>query len=303
MPSSLPPSRFPRHNAVTGNIWVKGDSKRLYLKTQQTPLGWVCLKTGELHPDENVNATTLHRAVQKWHHENNRKQLKTTLNGAPFPVHAIPLTKNDDLANNRPGKNVTQQARMTRHGLTKQYLNETIGKHHPARDDTIWDAGAEGERLTGKELQKLPTGWEVLHSVPVGGNGADIDHVIIGPSGVFTANTKHHPKRHLMNTADGLFVDSEPVDYVTKSLIETERATRLLTRAARNPTVTRPLIVVTCATLTHHPMKQQAVPVLLTTELTGWLLTQPTLLLPAHVAYLYAVARNRNTWTHTRCSQ
>ena len=32
--------------------------------------------------------------------------------------------------------------------------------------------------------------WHVIHSVP-SEKGADIDHVVIGPAGVFTLNTKN----------------------------------------------------------------------------------------------------------------
>jgi len=32
----------------------------------------------------------------------------------------------------------------------------------------------------------------VLDSIPVGDNGSDIRHLVIGPAGVFSLNTKHH---------------------------------------------------------------------------------------------------------------
>jgi len=48
-------------------------------------------------------------------------------------------------------------------------------------------------------LRRSPR-WRVLHSVPLrdarGAVRGDIDHVLIGPPGVVTINTKHHPPRH-----------------------------------------------------------------------------------------------------------
>ncbi|MBG6212216.1 hypothetical protein RCH23_000129 [Cryobacterium sp. CAN_C3] len=41
-------------------------------------------------------------------------------------------------------------------------------------------------------LSKLGPEWTVLHAVPVGSGSSDIDHVVIGPAGVFTINTKNH---------------------------------------------------------------------------------------------------------------
>jgi len=60
-------------------------------------------------------------------------------------------------------------------------------------DERAWRVGAKGEEKVGKELTKLPDGWHVLHAVQVSDAGTDIDHVVIGPAGVFTLNTKRHP--------------------------------------------------------------------------------------------------------------
>ncbi|WP_214367037.1 nuclease-related domain-containing protein [Pseudonocardia sp. H11422] len=70
--------------------------------------------------------------------------------------------------------------------------------------ERAWRVGAAGERITARHLRRLtdpwwarltdrPTRWDVLHAVPVGDQGADIDHVVLGPAGVATVNTKHHP--------------------------------------------------------------------------------------------------------------
>jgi len=55
-----------------------------------------------------------------------------------------------------------------------------------------WYRGALGEAAVGRLLEKLPEGWTVLHAVPVGKGDSDIDHVVIGPGGVFTINIKNH---------------------------------------------------------------------------------------------------------------
>lgn len=51
-----------------------------------------------------------------------------------------------------------------------------------------WQEGAFGEAATAKQLQRLPSGWEVLHDL---GNGDfNFDHVVVGPPGVFLLNSK-----------------------------------------------------------------------------------------------------------------
>ncbi len=55
-----------------------------------------------------------------------------------------------------------------------------------------WRIGAEGERLTGRALQKLPAPYRVFHDLPMPRSKANIDHVVIGPTGVFTVETKNY---------------------------------------------------------------------------------------------------------------
>jgi hypothetical protein len=53
--------------------------------------------------------------------------------------------------------------------------------------------GMRGERMVGQELEKLrPIGYEVFHDVVT--DTGNIDHVLIGPGGVFTVETKARSK-------------------------------------------------------------------------------------------------------------
>jgi hypothetical protein len=54
------------------------------------------------------------------------------------------------------------------------------------------DRGATGEEHVGGLLQPLSThGWHVVHDASLG--HGNVDHILIGPSGVFTVETKSHP--------------------------------------------------------------------------------------------------------------
>jgi hypothetical protein len=61
--------------------------------------------------------------------------------------------------------------------------------------------------VVGARLDRLPDGWCVLNAIPVGDRGADIDHLVIGPGGVFTLNTKHHPKGKVWVAENALLVN------------------------------------------------------------------------------------------------
>lgn len=49
--------------------------------------------------------------------------------------------------------------------------------------------GAAGEEAVAKELDKLPDGWFVVNDVRVG--ESQIDHIVLGPKGIFCIETKH----------------------------------------------------------------------------------------------------------------
>jgi hypothetical protein len=54
------------------------------------------------------------------------------------------------------------------------------------------DRGATGEEQVGALLDELAgRGWRVIHDVNLG--RGNVDHILIGPAGVFTIETKSHP--------------------------------------------------------------------------------------------------------------
>ena len=65
--------------------------------------------------------------------------------------------------------------------------------------------GAEGERRTNRSLQKLPD-YTVLHDRKIPGSKANIDHIAVGPGGVFVIETKHYEGRVTV-TGDDLLVN------------------------------------------------------------------------------------------------
>jgi hypothetical protein len=56
----------------------------------------------------------------------------------------------------------------------------------------LFEQGAEGEATTARALEALPPGWKVMHDMRWPGRRlANVDHVLIGPSGIFVIDTKN----------------------------------------------------------------------------------------------------------------
>ncbi|HEY0737522.1 MAG TPA: nuclease-related domain-containing protein [Herpetosiphonaceae bacterium] len=61
-----------------------------------------------------------------------------------------------------------------------------------ARDVAIKRSGAAGESVLPQLLRSLPDSYTLLNGVPVPGWRADIDHVLVGSTGIWAIEAKHH---------------------------------------------------------------------------------------------------------------
>lgn len=69
------------------------------------------------------------------------------------------------------------------------------------RDHGSWARGAEGEEIVGGILESLVgDGWQVIHDVSFG--RGNIDHIVVGPGGLFTVETKSRRGRLLLDNLD-----------------------------------------------------------------------------------------------------
>ncbi|HMH94207.1 MAG TPA: nuclease-related domain-containing protein, partial [Streptosporangiaceae bacterium] len=132
----------------------------------------------------------------------------------------------DDLAANKPGSAALARSReLRRERPLLTTAADLLGFRSAAR---LFAIGAKGERIVGRRLDRWAArdGWHVLHAVPVGRHGADIDHVVIGPFGVVTINTKATGTSVWVGQY-GMRRGGTTVDYLRKSRAERTRAGRL----------------------------------------------------------------------------
>jgi hypothetical protein len=74
------------------------------------------------------------------------------------------------------------------------------------------EAGAEGEHITGQILRALhPEGYLMRHSIDVPGEERPIDHVVVGPTGLFVIESKYYVE-DVHPVGGRLFGDGTPLD-------------------------------------------------------------------------------------------
>lgn len=161
-------------------------------------------------------------------------------------------------------------------------------------DERASNRGANGELVSGWWLGRLPEGWHVINEVPVGDAGANVDHVVVGPSGVFTINTKNLSGKVWVGPKSILY-NRRSTDFLPRASAEARRASRLLAAAVGRPVDVRGVLAILCDDWT---IKQRPAEVYVdaTRGVKDWMVRQPVVLRSSEVLELAAAASRPRTW-------
>lgn len=159
-----------------------------------------------------------------------------------------------------------------------------------------WYRGALGEIAVGRILAELGPEWLVLHAVPVGTGSTDIDHVLVGPAGVFTVNTKNHSGQSVWVAGRTLMVAGKKTRHLYNAAHEASRASKLLSAAVGAAVdVTGVVVIVAPKTVTIKAAPEQ-VAVVTERELLRWLMRRRQVLGPGQVSRIATAAVLARTW-------
>lgn len=163
---------------------------------------------------------------------------------------------------------------------------------HP--DARGWYRGALGEVEVVGEFALLGKEWTVLHAIPLRSSASEIDHLAIGPGGVYAITTRNLTGRRVIVRGGSLRIDGSPTDHLREARDEAERAAKALGKALDCPAEVRPVIVVIGPASTSR--RPASVTVLESSEVAGWLVSQPAVHSDAAVARIAEAAQRRTTW-------
>lgn len=175
-------------------------------------------------------------------------------------------------------------------------LARLFGRSPLSDDSRPWYQGALGERRVAQRLEALGDEWTVLHSVPIGERGSDIDHVVVGPPGLFTINTKFHDDARIWVASRRILVNGQSTDHLRNARFEAQRVARLMTTATGAPVTATPIIAIVGARDITFKERPADVIVLREGELTRWLKRRRSTLEPTDRERLAASVIRRETW-------
>lgn len=161
--------------------------------------------------------------------------------------------------------------------------------------------GADGEEKVAAQLAKLickDPRWRALPGIEVGGWGRGIDHLVIGPGGVFTASAKHLREARVWVSGTTFLVDDRKQPYVWHARHEAARAARLLTAACGAPVRVEGLIVTVNARDLVVKSQPEGVSVVPRMQVARWLRRHGDIQSQETVDAVYEAARRSTTWRH-----
>jgi hypothetical protein len=182
--------------------------------------------------------------------------------------------------------------------VSKQSLLRRIFGASPLTADTrsLFQA-ALADAAVGTALDALEPEWVIVHAVPVSPGSTTLDHLAVGPGGVFVIETRSHSGQAVWASHRTFMVAGIRFPHIRNMEYEMGRVERLLGATSNTAVeVSGILAVVEPKSLTVR-QKHRDVAVLASSELAQWLHDQRRVLSDSDVQHIGAAAETLITWT------
>ena len=177
-----------------------------------------------------------------------------------------------DSTTSSPGQQT--HLRMNRRPVTALL---TTAKRLSSRTERAEHAAMKEEQRISLELDDLPAGWFVLHSLDIDPDGGarHVDHVAIGPGGMFMIYVEHQPGAKVWISEHTVTINGRDSDHLRQARFEARRASGRLTEACgRDVTVQSVLMLIGAATM-QTLSRPAEVHVRTQHDIRDWLCKQP----------------------------
>jgi hypothetical protein len=197
--------------ALVVQRWQRNGQHRLYVKDTDTraQLGYYDVRTGRLSVKDDARSYEIVSVLRPF-------LSGSVPDGIAHLMPQYPATPEEILAETESYETFSASATRPR----------PRGVHRPS-----WPRGTKGERVVGRRLTRLGRdGWDVLRAVSEQGSD-EVDHLVVGPPGVFTVSTLHHRGARIRVGGQVVWVDDAIREYLRNARIEAARVARRLSEA------------------------------------------------------------------------
>lgn len=180
-------------DVLTVRRWRRYGADRLYVTHENgLPMGFVDLSSGEVSAADPLREGDVRRAVQAY--------LRHDVAELVLPVQRADSPEAAFLA-------------------AQPSLEAWLGQVPPSDEPTGERASTVRDRLDRLAAE----GWEAVHDVPLGRQGTRLEHLLIGPGGLFTVTERAHPGQAVLARGRAMTVAGRPVAYLRNSRLEAVR--------------------------------------------------------------------------------
>jgi hypothetical protein len=157
-------------------------------------------------------------------------------------------------------------------------------------------AAAKEEQKLRLEIADLPAGWYVLQSIDLVGRDRAIDHLVIGPGGVFIVDIEHQAGANVWVSAHKVMINGREGDHLRRARFVARRSSRLLTDACGFDVTVQSILVLIGAAAVQTLSRPAEVHVRTQHDIRDWLCRQPMRLDPDKVTAIHERANRVETW-------
>jgi hypothetical protein len=258
--------------------WTQHGKDRVYVKTPDgVDLGYADLVARTVVPTDPRFESSLHDCLLRW---------------MPHPRRMFALaTAGDGLADLDDGSFETISDTDRHRPRRRSLLARTAQGRNADFDE--WRLSAKGGLKFGRRLDGLGHGWRVLHNVDLSLRRGEIDHLVVGPPGVFTITSRCHPGRDVVVSARTVTIDGHRTAYLSEARSHAREVSQALTESC-GWTIEASAIVV-LAEVGSFTVRQMPddVAVVTAQHAVAWLRTKPARIAPMAVDQVFRVSRPR----------
>jgi hypothetical protein len=195
------------------------------------------------------------------------------------------------------GQSVVEEL-LRQHGdrPARSRLARTFGASPLDANELGWLRAAQAEMIVGDILARLPAGYSVYHSLPIPNTAFWVDHLVVGPGGIFSINSKTHWDRDLTGSSRTVPIDGRVIPYLRDERFESAQITALLTAVMPAASLVWPVVALVNPHKILLARKPDAVTVIDSPRLRRWLVARPLAFSAKEQAALTAVIDDPATW-------
>ena len=193
---------------------------------------------------------------------------------------------------------VEELLRLQEDRAPRSRLARTIGISPLDANGLAWLRAAQAEMVVGDILARLPEGYSVHHSLPIRNTAFWIDHLVVGPGGIYALSSRTRWDRDLTGSVRTIRVGNHIVPYLRDARFESTQITQLLAGAMPATAVVKPMIVLVNPHKIRLNRKPDVVTVIDSPRLRRWLVGRPRQFSAEEQATLTGVIDDAATW-HT----